>query len=102
MYAIADRAPATGTKLKSAGWLAQAGRLYSRRWYELAFRYGQYDPTDLTATNQTKEMGGAFSDDYARHGLKWQHDAGQVEVQVGPGEPSVKTIEVRSQLQFVF
>jgi hypothetical protein len=39
---------------------------------------------------------------YARHGLKWQNDFGQVEVQAGPGRASVKTFEVRSQLQFIF
>ena len=102
MYARADRTPEIGVKFKSAGWFAQAGKLFSRRRYEVAVRYGQYDPSDLAATDVTKEIRGSFSYYYARHGLKWQNDAGQVEVQAGTGKPSVKTFELRSQLQFVF
>lgn len=102
MYAWADRTPETGAKFRSPGFFIQAGRLFNRRQYEAAFRYGQYDPSDKADQNLTREVRGAFSYYYARHGLKWQNDVGRVEVQAGPGKPSVTTFEVRSQLQFIF
>ena len=68
-----------------SGGFIQAGKLFSRRRYEVALRYGQFDPTDLTAREQRQRRSrGAFSYYYARHGLKWQSDFGQVEVQAGP------------------
>ena len=67
-----------------------------------AIRYGEFDPTDLTARNNTKEVRGAFSYYYARHGLKWQTDFGRVDVQAGDRIQPSKTIEFRSQLQFIF
>ena len=68
----------------------------------MALRYGQFDPTDLTARNNTREVRAALNYYYARHGLKWQNDFGKVDVQAGPAAPTVKTWEIRSQLQFIF
>ena len=83
MYTWADRTPETGDKVTSPGFFVQAGKLFHRRQYEVACRYGQYDPNDIVDNNLVKEVRGAFSYYYARHGLKWQNDIGQVETQAG-------------------
>jgi phosphate-selective porin OprO and OprP len=102
MYTWAHRTPETGAPFSSNGGFFQAGKLFSRRRYEVAFRYGQYDASDLIDRDISQEIRGAISYYYARHGLKWQSDFGQVEVQAGVGKPSIKTFEARSQLQFIF
>jgi phosphate-selective porin OprO and OprP len=102
MYSQAWRTPETGAKLESSGGFIQAGQLFSRRRYEVALRYARFDPSSLTAVNNVNEVRAAISYYYARHGLKWQNDFGQVEVQGGPTAPKVKTFEIRSQLQFIF
>jgi hypothetical protein len=102
MYTIAMRTPETGAKFDAPGGFVQAGQLFSRRRYEVALRYGQFDPTDATARNNTREVRAALSYYYARHGLKWQNDVGRVDVQAGSTAPAVKTWELRSQLQFIF
>ena len=101
MYAVATRRPETGGTFRSNGGFIQAGQLFSRRRYEVAFRYAEFDPSSLTALNNAKEVRGAFSYYYARHGLKWQNDFGRVDVQAGTS-PTVKVFELRSQLQFIF
>ena len=101
MYTLAKRKPETGAKFDATGGFIQAGKLFSRRRYEAGVRYGEFDPTDLTGRNNTREVRGVFSYYYARHGLKWQNDIGRVEAQAGTS-PTVKTTEFRSQLQFVF
>ena len=102
MYAFGRRQPETGARFEQSGGFIQAGKLFSRRRYEVAARYGTFDPTDLTARNNTREARGAFNYYYARHGLKWQSDVGRVDVQAGPTAAAVKTWEIRSQLQFIF
>ncbi len=102
MYSLANREPETGAEFDAEGGFIQAGMLFSRRRYEVGLRYGQFDPTDLTDRNVTRETRGVFSYYYARHGLKWQTDVGPVEVQPGPTGNVAKTWEVRSQLQFIF
>jgi hypothetical protein len=102
MYTIAKRTPETGATFDAPGGFIQAGQLFSRRRYEIALRYGQFDPTDLTARNNTREVRAALNYYYARHGLKWQNDVGRVDVQAGSTAPTVKTVEFRSQLQFIF
>jgi len=101
-FTQAWRTPETGDKLESAGGFIQAGKLFSRRRYEVALRYARHDPSNLTSANNVSEVRGALNYYYARHGLKWQSDFGQVEVQSGPTTPKAKTFEIRSQLQFVF
>ena len=102
MYSLARRRPETGSSFDASGGFIQVGKLFSRRRYEIAARYGEFDPTDRTSRNNTREARGAFNYYYARHGLKWQSDFGQVEIQAGPTARSVKTFEIRSQLQFIF
>lgn len=102
MYSLSKRRPETGARFDAIGGFIQAGQLFSRRRYEVALRYGQFDPSDLAARNNTKEVRGALSYYYARHGLKWQNDIGRVDVQAGATAPTVKTWEIRSQLQFIF
>jgi hypothetical protein len=101
MYSLARRRPETGASFDAAGGFIQAGKLFSRRRYEVGVRYGEFDPTDRADRNNTREVRGVFSYYYARHGLKWQNDIGRVDVQAG-ASPTVKTTEFRSQLQFVF
>jgi hypothetical protein len=101
MYAIAYRTPETGARFRAPGGFIQGGQLFSRRRYELALRYGVFDPSNLAARNQTREIRGAFNYYYARHGLKWQTDVGRVDLELGTSA-TVKTIEIRSQLQFIF
>lgn len=102
MYSIAKRTPETGARFDASGGFIQAGMLFSRRRYEVAGRYGQFDPTDLVDRNITKEARVALNYYYARHGLKWQSDIGRVDIQPGPTGSVAKTWELRSQLQFVF
>ena len=102
MYAFAKRTPETGAKFEASGGFIQAGKLFSRRRYEAGFRYGTFDPTDATSRNNTREVRGVVSYYHARHGLKWQNDFGRVDVQAGPTSPTVKTFEIRSQLQVIF
>jgi phosphate-selective porin OprO and OprP len=102
MYSMARRTPETGAKFDATGGFIQAGMLFSRRQYEVAARFGQFDPSDRVGRNITKEARIALNYYYARHGLKWQSDAGRVDVQPGPAGGVTKTWEVRSQLQFVF
>jgi phosphate-selective porin OprO and OprP len=96
------RRPETGATFKQWGGFIQAGQLFSRRRYEVAARYGVFDPTRLTARNDVRELRGAFNYYYARHGLKWQSDIGRVDTQGGPAGATVKLWELRSQLQFIF
>ena len=102
MYTWADRRPETGDKYSSPGFFIQMGQLLSRRRFEVAVRYGQYDASNAIDNNLVKELRGAFNYYYARHGLKWQTDVGQIETQGGPGKANPKSLEIRSQLQFVF
>jgi hypothetical protein len=101
MYAFARRTPEIGAEFDAKGGFIQAGKLFNQRRCEAAFRYGEFDPTDLGGRNTTRELRGAFSYYFARHVLKWQNDIGRVDVQAG-ANPTMKTIEIRSQLQFVF
>jgi hypothetical protein len=101
MFTLAQRTPEMGPSFDATGGFMQVGQLFSRRRFEVGFRYGQFDPTDLADRNVTRETRGVFSYYYARHGLKWQNDVGRVDVQSG-ASPTAKTWEFRSQLQFVF
>jgi hypothetical protein len=101
MYAFARRTPETGTKFDSMGGFVQAGKLFSRRRFELGVRYATEDPTDLADDNNRDELRGVFSYYHARHGLKWQTDFGQTKTRAGAA-PAVKLFEVRSQMQVIF
>jgi hypothetical protein len=99
MYTFAARQQETGADFDADGFFIQAGKLFRRRTLEVAFRYGQFDPTRSADNNLTQETRVAFSYYYARHGLKWQSDVGQVKTQA---TSATKLWEFRSQLQFIF
>jgi len=101
-YSLGDRETESGTSFNATGGFIQAGQLFSRRRFEVAARYGEFDPSDEVDRNITREARGAFNYYYARHGLKWQTDIGRVEVEPGPTGNVTKLWELRSQLQFVF
>ncbi len=102
MIGHSRRRPETGASFTQRGGFIQAGQLFSRRRYEVAARYGMFDPTRLTALNNVREIRAAFNYYYARHGLKWQSDIGRIDTQAGPAGATVKLWELRSQLQFIF
>jgi hypothetical protein len=99
MYTLARRTPEVGSKFDAQGSFIQFGKLFHRRQYEVAARYGWQRPSDIVQNNQAFEYRVAFSYYYARHGLKWQTDLGQIATQ---GTPQVRSNELRSQLQFIF
>jgi hypothetical protein len=101
MFARGNRTPETGAELRLEGGFIQIAKLFSRRRFEVAIRYGTFDPSNLASNNKAEETRVAFSYYYARHGLKWQNDVGQVQVQNG-ANPTGKTVELRSQFQFIF
>jgi phosphate-selective porin OprO/OprP len=104
-YTFANREQEVGGDFDSAGYLFQAGYLFHRRTWEVAVRYAENDPSDIVTTpNVQREVRGALSYYYARHGLKWQNDFGQVDTEaVVSGAPATqKQFEFRSQLQFIF
>ena len=100
MYTRAMRQQETGADFDADGFFVQVGKLFRRRTLEVAGRYGQFDPNLDVTRNLTKEARLAFSYYYARHGLKWQNDVGQVETQTASA--ITKLWEFRSQLQFIF
>ena len=100
MYSLANRETESGTSFDAAGGFIQAGQLFSRRRFEVAARYGQFDPTDQTDRNITREARGALSYYYARHGLKWQSDVGRQQTKTAAASANIN--EFRSQLQFIF
>ena len=101
MYSYAKRRPETGATFTANGFFVQAGKLFLRRTWEVAVRYGQSDPSRLVQLNQVKETRGAVSYYYSRHVLKWQNDFGLVETENATTGPQ-KGWEYRSQLQFIF
>jgi phosphate-selective porin OprO/OprP len=104
-YYIREREPEAaangtpGVKFDSDGWFVQGGyAMGAKRQWEIAGRYGSYDPTSLTASNDQKEwrVGGSYY--YVKHALKVQADYGQIENE-GNGQ---KNKEFRLQTQFLF
>ncbi|HET8644675.1 MAG TPA: porin [Vicinamibacteria bacterium] len=104
-YYLREREPeppasgGTAASFDSDGWFVQGGYAFgARRQWELAGRYGSFDPTSLTAGNDQREwrVGGSYY--YQRHALKVQADYGQLENK-GNGQ---KNGEFRVQTQFLF
>ena len=100
MYTTQKRESEAGVKSDSPGGFFQGGYLFSRRRFEVAARYGTFDPTRLTANNDINEVRVAFSYYYARHGLKWQSDVGRQQTKTAAASANIN--EFRSQLQFIF
>jgi phosphate-selective porin OprO and OprP len=98
-YYLREREPETGAKFDSNGFFAQASYLLnSRRNWEVALRYGKFDPTDLVDDNDRKEIRGGVSYYYNRHTLKVQADFGQLENEAN----GQKNKEFRLQTQIIF
>ena len=95
--------PETGAEFKDKGWYVQVGYLLgAKRNWELAFRNGSIDPSDLKTGDDRKEIGGALSYYYNKHNLKVQADFRQLEDEAANSGQGVKNKEFRLQTQFVF
>ena len=68
--------------------------------WEIAFRYGEQDPSELVGPDKITEIRGALNYFYARHALKVQLDFGQVKTETSSGDR--KNNELRIQTQFIF
>lgn len=98
-FYIRERTPEEGDKFNSDGWFAQAGYLLtSKRQWEVAFRYGTFDPSDAVDDNDRNEIRGGISYYYSRHTLKVQADFGQLENKAN----GQKNKEFRLQTQVIF
>lgn len=102
-YYIRERTPETGAKFNSDGYFAQASYLINpKRTWEIAARYGTFDPTDLVDGNKRKELRGGISYYHLRHSLKVQADYGQLEDEAANNRAGTKNQEFRLQTQIVF
>lgn len=100
-YYIRERTPETGAAFNSDGYFAQAGLFLNKaRNWELAARYGSFDPSDLVSGNDQRELRAGVNWFYSntRHNFKVQADFGQLENK----QTSVKNQELRVQTQFIF
>jgi len=86
------------TTFNSDGYHFQAGYLFGKQTWELAFRYASWDPSDLVSGNDRTEVGGALNYFYNKHNLKVQADFRQLEDKA----KDTKSQEVRVQAQFIF
>jgi hypothetical protein len=97
-----DPEPATpgavATAFNSDGYHFQAGYLFAKQAWELAFRYASWDPSDLVPDNDRTEIGGALNYFYNKHNLKVQGDVRQLEDKAR----DTKNVELRVQAQFIF
>jgi phosphate-selective porin OprO and OprP len=92
-------AGAAVVKFDSDGWFAQGGYLLdSKRKWEVAFRYGSFDPSSLRSGDDQTEIRGGINYYYQRHALKVQADYGRLENKA----TNVKNDEFRIQTQFIF
>ena len=86
-------------KFDSDGWFVQGGYLLdSKRKWEVAFRYGTFDPTSLRGGDDQNEIRGGVNYYYMKHALKVQADYGRLENKA----TKVKNDEFRIQTQFIF
>lgn len=105
-YNFGHRTPKDATKnveFDTNGYMVQATKLIDRaRTWEVGFRFSEFDLTDVVSDDIRQEIRGVVSYYYRRHNLKLQTDFGRFSLGQGPGKPELKTVEVRSQLQFIF
>jgi len=102
-YYDREATPETGAKFDDQGWFGQAGYLFGRQRWEVAFRHGEFDPSGLVANNKQKETGGVVSYYYNKHNLKVQADFRQVKVEGSANSgKGTKSQEFRLQTQFIF
>ena len=101
-YYNRDTTPETGEEFEDKGWYGQGGYLFGRQQWEVAFRYGEFDPSGLVSSNKQKEIGGTVNYFYSKHNLKVQADFRQVQNEAGNSGQGTKNHELRLQTQFVF
>jgi phosphate-selective porin len=99
-YYNREAKPETGGELKDKGWYGQGGYLFGGQHWEVAFRYGEFDPSGLVSSDKQTETGGVLSYYYNKHNLKLQGDFRQVKVESSAGDR--KNNEFRIQTQFIF
>jgi phosphate-selective porin OprO/OprP len=97
-YFARHRRPETGSAFDSNGFHAQAGYFLVRDRLEVAARWAGYDPSDLIAGNDRKEVGGVVNYYLSRHNLKFQGDFRELR----DDSRGTKTKELRIQTQVVF
>jgi phosphate-selective porin len=100
-YYVRERSPETGAEFNSDGYFVQAGFFLNKgRNWEIAARYGSFDPSDLVAGGDLREVRGGVNWFYAntRHNFKVQADFGQLENTA----TGVQAQELRIQTQFIF
>ncbi len=91
--------PETGAAFKSNGYHVQSGFLIgAKRKWELALRYGTWEPTDRIGGDDRTELGGAFNYYNNKHNLKVQADLRRIEDKAR----RTKDGELRVQTQFTF
>jgi phosphate-selective porin OprO and OprP len=90
---------AAGETFHSNGYYVQAGYLLDqRRTWEVAARWGSFDPTSLRSGDAQTELRGGVNYYYNRHVLKVQADYGVLKNK----QTGVTSTEVRVQSQFGF
>lgn len=99
-----DRTPEIGESFGSNGWYVQGGYLFARRKWEVALRYGSWEPADLALLplGELTETRGAFSYYYNRHNLKFQSDFGRIKDPTANSGRGASSYEFRFQTQFIF
>lgn len=97
-YFARHRRPETASAFDSNGFHAQAGYFLLRDRLEVGARWAGYDPSDLIAGNDRKEVGGVLSYYLNRHNLKLQGDFRRLD----DDARRQKTHELRVQTQVVF
>ena len=106
-YAVRESRPETGTDLTDQGFLVQASYAWKApgipgaSFWEVAARFAQVDPTDLVASNDRSEIGGAVSYYYNRHNLKVQADYRSLKDEALSSARDTNQ-EFRLQTQFIF
>jgi phosphate-selective porin OprO/OprP len=100
-YIWGEREPQEiNAKFDTSGWYAQAGYFLKPENWEVAFRYGEQDPSDFVGPDKITEMRGGINYFYARHAFKVQLDYGQIKTETSSGDR--KNNELRIQTQFIF
>ena len=102
-FFLRRREPEIAPKFGANGGYIQVGKMLDQfRMWELAFRYGKRDGSDLIGGDAQTEIRGAVNYYYRRHALKLQMDFGRVETGRGSTLDPRKDYEFRAQAQFIF
>jgi phosphate-selective porin OprO/OprP len=100
-YIWGEREPQqVNKKFDTSGWYLQAGYFLKPEKWEIAFRYGDQDPSDIVGPDKVTEIRGGLNFFHARHALKVQADYGQIKTETSSGDR--KNNEFRLQTQLIF